>query len=242
MTEKIQCQICGKWFQQINGMHLKSHNITLEEYKKKFPDAITYPLDMIEDAKIRGIKRYEDPEEREKERIKTTNNWNDPDYRENQIKIRNSDEFKNDQSRIVSQMWDEEKFSRTQTEDHKRKKNKAVSETKLSNPNRFGEYAGNWRGGLSFVDYPQEFSELLRTKIRDKYNNCDYMSGLHKSICNKNVNLDVHHIDYDKSNNSEDNLIPLSKHNHMRTNGDRLLWERLFKNSLGYEKDYGDDI
>ena len=87
MKEKIQCQICGKWLGQINGVHLRSHNITLEEYKKKFPDAITYPLDMIEEAKERGIKRYENPEEREKERIKATEDWNDPEYRKNQIKI-----------------------------------------------------------------------------------------------------------------------------------------------------------
>ena len=33
---KVQCQICKKWFKQLNG-HLIKHNITGNEYKKMFP-------------------------------------------------------------------------------------------------------------------------------------------------------------------------------------------------------------
>ena len=38
MKDKVQCQICKKWFKQLNG-HLVKHNITGEEYKKMFPGA-----------------------------------------------------------------------------------------------------------------------------------------------------------------------------------------------------------
>ena len=36
MSDKIKCQICNKDFRQINTTHLKSHNITQEEYKEKY--------------------------------------------------------------------------------------------------------------------------------------------------------------------------------------------------------------
>ena len=36
--KNIVCQICGKGFLQITGVHLKRHNISTEEYKIRFPD------------------------------------------------------------------------------------------------------------------------------------------------------------------------------------------------------------
>lgn len=34
--DKVQCEICKKWFKQLNG-HLIKHNITSKEYKEMFP-------------------------------------------------------------------------------------------------------------------------------------------------------------------------------------------------------------
>ena len=39
MNDAIKCQVCGKSFQQIHYKHLKQHNLTVEEYKSKYPDA-----------------------------------------------------------------------------------------------------------------------------------------------------------------------------------------------------------
>lgn len=42
MDEKITsvtCEICGKEFQRITPMHLRTHGITIKEYKMKFPDS-----------------------------------------------------------------------------------------------------------------------------------------------------------------------------------------------------------
>jgi hypothetical protein len=40
--EKVQCQICKRWFKSITGMHLnKIHHITMSDYIKQFPDAET---------------------------------------------------------------------------------------------------------------------------------------------------------------------------------------------------------
>ena len=98
-----------------------------------------------------------------------------------------------------------------------------------------------FNGFLDKKKYCDKFNESLKTKIRDRYNDCDYMSGLHKSICNKNWNPDVHHINYDKEcgcNGSRCELIPLSKNNHSRTNTNRQFWNKLFIYSLEIDKWY----
>lgn len=88
--------------------------------------------------------------------------------------------------------------------------------------------------------YCYKFNETLKQQIRNKYNDCDYISGLHKNICNKRVNLDVHHVDYDKEQGcgKNFNLIPLNKSNHSKTNKNRYFWNKLFIYSLGYDNEY----
>ena len=39
MNGKINCQICGKECSQITPAHLRTHNITVADYKNKFPEA-----------------------------------------------------------------------------------------------------------------------------------------------------------------------------------------------------------
>jgi len=52
-------------------------------------------------------------------------------------------------------------------------------------------------------------------------------------MCNApKVKLDIHHIDYNKKNNADNNLIPLCKHCHAKTNFKREEWETFFKNRL----------
>lgn len=74
----------------------------------------------------------------------------------------------------------------------------------------------NWKGGKSFELYPVEFSKELKTKIRKRDNfTC--------RICGKN-GFDVHHIDYDKNNSNEENLITLCRRCHCTTNHNRDGW------------------
>ena len=101
-----------------------------------------------------------------------------------------------------------------------------------------------WQGGITDQKYCSKFNESLKIQIRNQYNNCDYISGLHKNICNKGFNLDVHHVDYNKQQGCDDHqwkLIPLSRVNHMRTNANRSFWNRLFTYSLQYEAEYYGD-
>ena len=101
---------------------------------------------------------------------------------------------------------------------------------------QMGIFNPNWKGGLSFEEYPREFFDK-RIYIRKKYNNCDYFTGIHKDICD-NRELSVHHIDYNKSNNNEDNLIPLCSKNHLLTNNNRYFWYKLIKYAQYYDNIY----
>jgi hypothetical protein len=104
-----------------------------------------------------------------------------------------------------------------------------------------GENHPGWKGGISNQKYCVKFNNQLKIKIRDKYNNCDYISGIHKDICNPDRELSVHHVNYNKQcgcDGTKCKLIPLCGSNHLRTNTNRLFWNRLFIYSLEYDKTY----
>ena len=118
-------------------------------------------------------------------------------------------------------------------------------ERKKASARQQGISIDEWTGFLSFKKYCYKFNKLLKIEIRDNYNDCDFISGIHKSICNvmngKVHELDVHHIDYDKMQGCDDKkwyLIPLSRSNHSKTNKNRSFWNRLFMYALEYDKEY----
>lgn len=79
-----------------------------------------------------------------------------------------------------------------------------------------------WQGGISYEIYPKEFNKELKKyiKIRDNYT-C--------IICDKKTQkLDIHHIDYDKMNSDEKNLISLCHSCHSKTNINRVQWQSFF--------------
>jgi hypothetical protein len=84
----------------------------------------------------------------------------------------------------------------------------------------------NWKGGISNGEYGPEFNKELKKSIKKDYRYVCQMCNAPK------VKLDVHHIDYNKKNNANNNLIPLCKHCHAKTNFKREEWETLFKNRL----------
>ncbi len=83
----------------------------------------------------------------------------------------------------------------------------------------------NWQGGLSFEPYPIEFNSDLKKKIyiRDNYS-C--------RLCGSKKIILCHHIDYNKDNNIEENLITLCKSCHAKTNNKRLEWMEYFINEV----------
>ena len=73
-----------------------------------------------------------------------------------------------------------------------------------------GEGHPNWQGGISFEEYPKEFNERLKRRIRRRDKNTCQRCGKKK----QKRNLSVHHIDYNKQNIASTNLISLCLHCH----------------------------
>ena len=101
-----------------------------------------------------------------------------------------------------------------------------------SHMGKTGVNSSNWKGGLSFEPYGIEFNKKLKRQVRERDNFTCQMTG-----CNKKENgrdHDVHHVDYNKKNNNEDNLITLCMNCHMKTNGNRKYWTFYFQNLLKF--------
>ena len=88
----------------------------------------------------------------------------------------------------------------------------------FSNP----ENNPNWKGGISFEPYPVEWKESLKEFIRERDGHICQICSVHQDDYWRK--LDVHHIDYDKDNLLETNLISLCSSCHTTTNGSRDFW------------------
>jgi hypothetical protein len=86
--------------------------------------------------------------------------------------------------------------------------------------NRQGKNNANWKGGISFLPYSRIWTKSYKHILRKKYN---YKCVL----CNK-IGNPIHHIDYNKKNCKEDNLVLLCRSCHAKTNGNRDYWYAYF--------------
>ena len=91
------------------------------------------------------------------------------------------------------------------------------------------EKCPSWKGGISFEPYSIDWTDDLKRAIRkrDKYT-CQ--------ICREEPAICVHHIDYDKKNCNPNNLIPLCRNCHPKTNHNRNYWIKYFNLILWQEK------
>ena len=121
---------------------------------------------------------------------------------------------------------------------------KILSITKLGNKNPMkrievkekisGKNNWNWQGGKSFEPYGIEFNNYLKEQIRkrDSYR-CQECFRHQDELFTKTgrkYKLNIHHIDYNKQNNSLTNLISLCRNCHMQTNFSRKNWTEYFNN------------
>jgi hypothetical protein len=123
-------------------------------------------------------------------------------------------ERRDKQGEILTQRWQNKEYREDQIKKHS------------------GENNVNWTGGKSLEIYPSEFSNNLKKEIRkrDEYTcqgkNCGITEIEHQMKYGKN--LCVHHLDYDKENCSEVNLITVCHRCNMRANTNRKYWEEYF--------------
>lgn len=136
--------------------------------------------------------------------------------------------------------------TREKMSESSKRENMPDEERQLRSNSASGENNPNWKGGISFEPYCPKFTEKLKQRVREQYNNCDYLSGLSDYICNIMKNgkvwkLDIHHIDYNKMQGCDGIrwlLIPVSKRNNAMFNRNRLFWEKLICYALEYDKTY----
>lgn len=83
----------------------------------------------------------------------------------------------------------------------------------------------NWQGGISNLPYAFEFNEQLKDFVRQR----DDFTCQFCGISENSKTHDVHHIDYDKKNSCEINLILLCKSCNARANHNRKGWQFLFE-------------
>jgi len=91
-----------------------------------------------------------------------------------------------------------------------------------------------WRGGVSFLPYSPDFNIKLKEVIRkrDDYTcqNCGMTEEEYLIVYG--VNLSIHHIDYNKQNCKEENLITLCNQCNIRANFNRDYWKDLYQNKI----------
>jgi hypothetical protein len=85
---------------------------------------------------------------------------------------------------------------------------------------RTGENSHLWRGGISKEPYSVEWNGTLKKEIRSRDNQLCQICGKES----EGRKLSIHHIDYNKKNNNQYNLISLCSTCHTKTNHKREGW------------------
>jgi len=107
------------------------------------------------------------------------------------------------------------------------KHHSSTAKRKISEANA-GSLNNNWRGGLTQINYPSDWTEILRESIRERDGyRCRCCKHTQKE--NKNRKLTVHHIDYIKKNLSPTNLISLCTSCHAASGHNRSYWKNVYQ-------------
>ena len=99
-----------------------------------------------------------------------------------------------------------------------------------------GDKCWFWKGGISKELYGMEFNNQLKEQIRKRDNyrcqECFRLQSELRTKSNRTYKLHIHHIDYDKKNNIDSNLISLCRPCHSQTNYDRNDWTNYYQNKV----------
>jgi 5-methylcytosine-specific restriction endonuclease McrA len=92
----------------------------------------------------------------------------------------------------------------------------------------------NWKGGKDKEPYGWNWTEQLKESIRKRDNytcqNCSMTEEEHLIVMG--ISLAIHHIDYNKKNCNEENLITLCNQCNIRANYDRDYWKNFYEEKI----------
>lgn len=210
----------------------KNQERLLEQYRD--PERIEKQRESI-------LESWKDPERKNKNTIGLKRFYENEAKEEKEERIRkrkessNTEEHKKVMSEAALEFWKREDYKINRAEamekliedpEYHENISKGLIKFNEENPDFHSkENNGNWKGGISFEIYPEEFNESLKEKIkkRDNYKCCD------PDCSGESKKLNVHHIDYDKKNCNKNNLITLCSKCHGKTNGNRDYWKEFYK-------------
>lgn len=91
---------------------------------------------------------------------------------------------------------------------------------------RFGKDSPRWLDGRTEIKYPTIFTNNLKIEIRTRDNFTCQCCGMteKESQIKYNEVLHVHHIDYNKENCKEENLVTTCRKCNIKANGNRDYW------------------
>lgn len=151
---------------------------------------------------------------------------------------------KRQKNRWKNGYYSEESINRMKTANlgkmglHSEKGLKRLSKMKKGKNNpmygKVGPLSGNWKGGKSFEEYPGEFNEKLKERIRKRGKYCCQLCGRTQEdeLAEFNKKIPIHHIDYNKFNNKKNNLVALCIRCNSSVNYDRLDWMKLIQDIM----------
>ena len=118
------------------------------------------------------------------------------------------------------------------------KKSKEQYTCSLECKNKLHSERMNGSGNPSYIGITNKgykgFNNKLKLKIKRRDNFVCQICGLQDedNYCGNGYGLAIHHIDYDKCNCSENNLISLCNQCHAKTNYNRDIWKKVLLQKL----------
>jgi len=93
-----------------------------------------------------------------------------------------------------------------------------------------GDKSSGWKGGISDNPYSPEFNDTRKQRIRERDGHvCQRCSRTREE---EGQELNVHHIDYDKQNYNDNNLITLCRRCNTKVNANRDYHQQFFQQIL----------
>ena len=175
-----------------------------------------------------NLGRKQTKPEIEKRRNTMIEKWNDESFRKKHKEAMNREDVKKKCSNphIGRKHSEEEKLKRRKSGiEHYKNHPETKEKTK-----HIGKDNGMWNDGSSFKPYSTEWTEALKKEIRKRDNyTCQECNKLQED---QKCKLSVHHIDYNKQNCNQNNLITLCSSCHQKTNTNRKFWEKHFNEMM----------
>jgi hypothetical protein len=164
-------------------------------------------------------ENFEDPEYKEKFHNARVEMWKDPTYRENKIRSLTEQILSEDRKKKIGEAqkkcWEDKEYripmtiKRKQAWENNFERRLRKSEQMSGDKNYF------WKGGKSFEQYPIEFNEEFKERVREYFGRICIDCGMGEE--ENGAKLSVHHIEEDKTiccDGSELSYVPLCKSCH----------------------------